>query len=185
MDELMHQLDQSVSVRHGQKMQAELERMRADLYAMVSHDLRTPINAIQLAAGALVEDFGEDEMSAEVRHLAGTILKNTESLVRQLNDFLDFSKLDAGMFRLELDQSDLVRLARDAAQQLEPLAKKRGHTLTMSASPEASAGAGCQLGSPTVSCTTPDQVLTSSPCGSTACRIFPIANPRRQAKLSI
>jgi len=133
MDELMHQLDQSVSVRHGQKMQAELERMRADLYAMVSHDLRTPINAIQLAAGALVEDFGDDEMSAEVRHLSGTILKNTESLVRQLNDFLDFSKLDAGMFRLELDQSDLVRLARDAAQQLEPLAKKRGHTLTMSA----------------------------------------------------
>src|SRR5258706_13558266 len=113
----MQERHERVSVRHGKKMQAELDRMCAALYAMVSHDLRTPINAIQLAAGALVEDFGDDEMSAEVRHLSGTILKNTESLVRQLNDFLDFSKLDAGMFRLELDQSDLVRLARDAAQQ--------------------------------------------------------------------
>jgi signal transduction histidine kinase len=80
VDELMHQLDQSLSVRRGHKMQAELERMRSDLYAMVSHDLRNPINAIQLAAGSLVEDFVEDEVAGEVRHLAETILNNAESL---------------------------------------------------------------------------------------------------------
>ena len=74
--ELLHQLDQSVSVRRGHKAQTELERMRADLYAMVSHDLRNPINAIQLAAGSLVEDFGEDEVAGELRHLAATSRKN-------------------------------------------------------------------------------------------------------------
>ncbi len=129
VDELMHQLDQSLSVRRGHKMQAELERMRSDLYAMVSHDLRNPINAIQLAAGSLVEDFGEEEVSGEVRHLAETILKNAESLLRQLNDFLDFSKLDAGMFRLDVEPCEVSALTRGTVDQLMPLARKRGHNL--------------------------------------------------------
>jgi len=130
VDELLHQLDQSVSVRRGQKAQAELERMRADLYAMVSHDLRNPINAIQLAAGSMVEDFGPNEISHDAKVLAQAILTNAQSLLRQLNDFLDFSKLDAGMFRLELERADLVALARSTVEQMRPLAKKRGHELS-------------------------------------------------------
>jgi signal transduction histidine kinase len=127
--ELLHQLDQSVSVRRGHKAQAELERMRADLYAMVSHDLRNPINAIQLAAGSMVEDFGPDEISSDAKVLAQAILTNAHSLLRQLNDFLDFSKLDAGMFRLELERADLIGLARSTVEQMQPLARKRGHAL--------------------------------------------------------
>lgn len=134
MDELLHQLDQSLTVRAGHRTRAELERMRSDLYAMVSHDLRNPINAIQLAAGSIVEDFEPDDMTQDVRMLAQTIVKNADTLLRQLNDFLDFSKLDAGMFRLFLDRNDIGTLTETVVDQMRPLAHKRGHKIVLAKS---------------------------------------------------
>ena len=80
------------------KEEAErVSRSKSDLIATVSHEVRTPMNGV-LGMAQLLE---ESDLDAEQRMLLGTIIDSGHSLIRIVNDLLDFSKLEAGRFELE------------------------------------------------------------------------------------
>jgi len=68
-----------------------------DFLAKISHDIRTPLNAILGAANLL----SETSLSADQSEYVSMFQRNCTHLVKLINDFLDFSKIEAGALRME------------------------------------------------------------------------------------
>lgn len=74
----------------------ESDRLKDALLGSVTHDLRTPLAAIQVAGESLLEpDMTWSE--AERREFAETIVSSGDRLSRLVNNLLDLSRLEAGV----------------------------------------------------------------------------------------
>ena len=91
------------------KAEAETERMRGNLLRAVSHDLRTPLTAIYGACSAMRDNY--DELSRE-KHLKmlGDVCADAQWLVRMVENLLSVTRVDAGQFRLNKQETVLEEL---------------------------------------------------------------------------
>jgi len=88
----------------------ELSRSKSEFIAVVSHEVRTPMNGVLGMARLLVDT----ELDTKQREFAETIVRSGESLLAILNDLLDISKLEAGKLEIEAIPLDPHRLVSDA-----------------------------------------------------------------------
>jgi two-component system sensor histidine kinase KdpD len=102
--------------------QAETERVRNDLLASISHDLRTPLAVISGASSSLVE--GAEGMSREERRaLAQGIYEHSAKMSELVANVLQMTRLTYGGIALERDWAALAELVGSALRRLrEPLA---------------------------------------------------------------
>ncbi len=77
--------------------QAALES-KGQFLAVMSHEIRTPMNGILGFAELLIS---EDSLSPEAQEHLHAILKSGESLLRIIDDILDYSRIDAGKLVIE------------------------------------------------------------------------------------
>jgi signal transduction histidine kinase len=108
----------------------ELERMRAEFLAMISHDLHTPLTAIKGSMEVLANEKVGMELS---RELLGIAQKNTDRLFRMVSDILDLARIEAGRFEVRREPFDLVAGLRGAMDHLRRSAEERGVSLTLQA----------------------------------------------------
>jgi PAS domain S-box-containing protein len=84
-------------------------RAKSEFLANMSHEIRTPLNGIfgmlQLVNGSRLDD--------EQRDYVDTAITSGRSLLRVINDVLDFSKMEAGMLSLEREPFDFRRVVSD------------------------------------------------------------------------
>ena len=73
---------------------AEAERLRTALLSSLSHDLRTPLGAIEGAASALLA--GDATPEPVRRELAGTVLEEARRMHRLVANLLDMVRLESG-----------------------------------------------------------------------------------------
>jgi PAS domain S-box-containing protein len=112
----------------------EVDRMKNEFVSIVSHELRTPLTSIR---GSLQLVLGRASASAahasslpqRTRELLDISLKNSERLIRLINDILDISKIEQGSIQLRRVSLDPADLCRTAAQEVETLAASRGITI--------------------------------------------------------
>ncbi|MCC7697804.1 ATP-binding protein [Janthinobacterium sp. EB271-G4-7A] len=105
------------------------ERRAAMFLAVMSHEIRSPMNAV-LAA---VELLRSTPMNAEQRHFVDLASNGGNILLRLLDDVLDVSKLEAGQLTLSLDPVDVAALASDVAALQQLRAREKGITLDVTA----------------------------------------------------
>ena len=106
-------------------------RARAALLAAVSHEFRTPMNAV-IGLSELVLD---SPLSAENQHHVRTIHDSARALLALLEEILDFAKLDADKVQLSPAPFDLRRLAGSVMDMLRPAAAERSLSLSLDVSP--------------------------------------------------
>jgi signal transduction histidine kinase len=106
------------------RMSAELEnveRLRRDLVANVSHELKTPISALRAHLENLLDGVEEPELrTLEV------MLNQTERLGRLVDQLLDLTRLESGELPLELRAVALHPLVRDVLSEIEVAGADRG-----------------------------------------------------------
>jgi CheY-like chemotaxis protein len=79
----------------------------------VSHELRTPLTSIKGSMHLLLSDERLDETQ---RQMVDISLKNTDRLIRLINNILDISKMEAGQIQLDLDlhrPAEFIEMAVD------------------------------------------------------------------------
>lgn len=109
----------------------ELSAVQQRFVSDVSHELRTPLTTIRMAADLIFESRGElDPPTARSAELLQNQLDRFENL---LGDLLEISRYDAGAAVLDLENVDLVALARRAAESARPLAERRGSAIEVTA----------------------------------------------------
>ncbi|MDB5303346.1 MAG: osmosensitive channel signal transduction histidine kinase, partial [Phycisphaerales bacterium] len=99
-------------------VQVEAEMMRNTLLSSVSHDLRTPLAAIEGAASSLVETG--TALSEDLRlQLAETIYDESERMDRLINNLLDMTRLESGGLRVRKEWQPLQEVIGSALHHLE------------------------------------------------------------------
>ncbi len=99
----------------------EVDRMKNEFISVVSHELRTPLTSIRgslglLAGGALRND------PEKANRMLDIALKNTERLVRLINDILDIEKIESGQIALDIQSVDAADIIVQASATMSAMA---------------------------------------------------------------
>ncbi len=120
-----------VSERRARDEAERQSRLKDEFLATLSHELRTPMNAIMGWASMLAKG----EMIRDPRQVMAVIQRNAETQAKLIEDLLEMNKLGSGAVRLELRTLD-IRATLDAAiQAVKPTADAKGIQLTATFEP--------------------------------------------------
>lgn len=116
--------DMAATIERNMDELKGLDKLRKELIANVSHDLRTPIAAVQGYAETLL--LKEGTLSPEERraHL-GIIVKSADRLKELVDDLFTLSKLEAGQVKLDLEPISLGELVHDVVNKLRLHAQEK------------------------------------------------------------
>ncbi len=111
------------------KERAEVaNKAKSEFLAVVSHELRIPLTGILGMAQLLSGDNLQPEQHEQITD----ILKAGDHLLSVVTDILDFAKLEAGKFELQVAPLDLRKLIEDVATMLAHSVKAKGLELMIS-----------------------------------------------------
>jgi len=114
--------------KEAAKLQAENEKLRANLLRSISHDLRTPLTSISGNAGMLLSD--SEHLDADARkQMYGDIYDDSAWLHNLVENLLAVTKIEEGRIELKT-QSQLVE--EIVSEALQHISRKRSeHTITV------------------------------------------------------
>jgi two-component system sensor histidine kinase BaeS len=116
---------QSVSQTFN-KMTENLRRSdeaKKNFIADVTHELRTPLTVIKGTIETL-EDGALDDLEGR-GSLLTSMMRETDRLIRMVNELLVLTRADVGSLQLNIQQFDLVELVRVRCENIYPLAARR------------------------------------------------------------
>jgi PAS domain S-box-containing protein len=108
----------------------EVDRMKTEFVSTVSHELRTPLTSIKGSLHLLRGDgAAATPLDETQQELVGICLKNTDRLVRLINDILDVSKIEAGRIQLQLARHRVGEFVTTAVEGIRAVAEAHGVVL--------------------------------------------------------
>jgi signal transduction histidine kinase len=115
--------EMAVQLQETEVKREELDRLRRDLIAWTSHDLRTPLTSIRVMVEALNDGIvADDEMRQRYYR---TIRAEVVALNDLIDDLFELAQLDAGGTILELAPHSLRDLISDTIESFRPIANQR------------------------------------------------------------
>ena len=104
----------------------EAEKTRSYFFSAVSHDIRTPLNAI-IGFSELLQAGGvpPEEMKQDLN----MIVTSGKTLLQLINDVLDLSKMDLGKLEFNYEPTDVGALVRELLPMFSPMARGKNQTI--------------------------------------------------------
>ena len=122
-EELAHRAAQAVENARLYHQAQEVNRVKDEFLATLSHELRSPLNGILGWAQFLRRGKAND--STRDRALE-TIERNAKAQVQLIDDLLDISRIIRGKLRLEMRPIELVSIVQTAIEAMRPAAAVKG-----------------------------------------------------------
>ncbi|MBZ4374495.1 cell wall metabolism sensor histidine kinase WalK [Corallococcus sp. AS-1-6] len=103
----------------------DLEKLREEYVGLISHDLRNPLNTINLRAHLLQRALHERKLERE-GHMAQAIIHNVEWMSTMIEELLEGSRLESGRVNLRREARDLGRFLEEVLERdVPPDARER------------------------------------------------------------
>lgn len=112
-------------VAHDIGARKELERMKQNFMAMVSHDLRTPVSSNLLTLDILKSDPAAGQLSERGLTLVDRSIASNNRLMSMVNDLLELERLDSGQLKLDAELVTFNDLVDEALPAVEMLARAK------------------------------------------------------------
>lgn len=94
---------------HAKENAEQSDKLKSAFLANMSHEIRTPLNAIVGFAQMLGEEGVDEE---ETREFKGVIIKNTDILLRLINDIIEMSMIEAGEIKIHSESRSVEQTIR-------------------------------------------------------------------------
>ncbi|ACA54792.1 HAMP domain-containing histidine kinase [Clostridium botulinum] len=108
----------NVLLQENKKLYKKLEknkvehRQRAEFYANISHDLKTPINIIYSAIQVMNMALDNKKIDTIEKYI-GVIKQNCYRLLRLVNNIVNTNKIESGCCKIKLNNNNIVSLVED------------------------------------------------------------------------
>ncbi|MNS81343.1 Non-motile and phage-resistance protein [compost metagenome] len=138
-DEISDRIEQQREQRQLREEQARLQqerlhaleasdRLKDEFLSILSHELRTPINAI-MGFGSVLDDEIAGPLNPAQHTYTAKILSSADALLALIEDLLIVSRVQAGKFSVALQPTSFSGLVDDALASQSPAADKKAITL--------------------------------------------------------
>ncbi|MFT6249610.1 MAG: signal transduction histidine kinase [Cognaticolwellia sp.] len=124
---LARQVVNQLELRLAKKVASELAKTKASFLATMSHEIRTPLNGILGCANILLDTVKDKEHIK----LTETITQCGHSLLKLVNDILDFAKIESGKIELENEAFNLHQFLAEIVHLFSHEAKRKSLSLTV------------------------------------------------------
>jgi two-component system sensor histidine kinase GlrK len=113
----------------------ELDQMKSDFFASVTHELRTPLSTIKMGI-VLLNQGVEGPLTEGQRGLLKVLEREIHLLISLVNSLLDLSKMEAGMMRFQLEPKPIRPLIDQTVEEIGPLVEAKKLSLEVSVTEE-------------------------------------------------
>lgn len=110
-----------------------LEKRKADFISLITHDLKSPLTNI-IVYSELMKDKDLDE---EEKEFIESITRNGKKLLDMVEQYLDLSKMEAGMLKLNTARVDSSNLINEAVKDIQVQADNKAITIDTELPPKA------------------------------------------------
>ena len=98
------------------------ERLKTEFMNIAAHELKSPVTPIKGYLDLIISDKGATE---QVKNWAKVSLRNSERLLKLVNDILDVSRLDTDTMRFDMERLDTVEILDEIAEDMKPVVKNK------------------------------------------------------------
>ena len=116
-------LQRELEIRRREAEEASVRKTR--FLAAVSHDIRTPANAISLMAELIHRTASNPSMAGQIPEMARESQSSAATLVELVSDVLDVARFDSGKVELQESEFSLDALFNDEGRQLSLMASEK------------------------------------------------------------
>lgn len=118
---------QEIEQKRRAAEEASVQKTR--FLAAISHDVRTPANAISLLAELIGKCAQDPARAHQVPALAASLWHNSRAMIDLVSDVLDLSRFDSGRLDLDVSEFSLPEVIRSEVEQVRPLVQGRNLSL--------------------------------------------------------
>ncbi len=122
------------ALTHASAELSKVEKLRRELIANISHDLRTPLTMIR-AYSEMIRDISGDDKEKREAHLR-VIAGETDRLANLVDDILALSSIQSGNESIAQDNLNLSDTARRILSRFEPIFAHEGYVFETSIEPD-------------------------------------------------
>lgn len=134
VEQRTHELAESKKeVEAAYRKLQELNGLKSQFFANISHEVRTPLTLILAPLQSLL---ARSALPEEVLRQLTVMYQNGLRLLRLINNLLDFAKIDAGKMGLTYGQADFIPFLKGIVASVSPLAEKKQIQLLSSGAEE-------------------------------------------------
>lgn len=110
----------------------EMDQIKSNFFANISHELRTPLTLILSPMESMLQGEAGPMPDAQ-RDLVVSMHRNSQKLLKLINNLLDFSKLEAGKMSLSYREVDLALYVQELVSAFDSAAQQVGLKLKVEA----------------------------------------------------
>lgn len=118
----------------------EMDKLKDEFISTISHELKTPLQAISGAIEILHEDIKKVELDRrkilrrladkDILKLLDIVDRHTVNMKKLVNDILFFAKMEAGFLEIKKSHCEINKLVNDAVKEIQPIADNKKIELT-------------------------------------------------------
>lgn len=106
------------------------DRMKTEFVSLVSHQLKTPLTAIRWGVESLEQSAGPS-LNVKQRIYLNDTKESVARLIKLVNDLLNVSRLESGRLKIDPKETDIIKLAKKAVDEMRPIARAKNVSITM------------------------------------------------------
>ena len=118
----------AVTVLQDVTAQKQMDRMKSEFVAMVSHELKAPLAAIQQQLEVLLGGMA-GPVNEKQTHFLTRAQVRSEGLIKLINELLDLSRIEAGRIASQQEPLDLAPVIRHVVEFVRPQVEAKNQTI--------------------------------------------------------
>ena len=109
-------------LRHQVDIEQQLSNVKLRFFTDISHELRTPLTLISSPINEALED---NSLSPITREHLTLVQKNTDRMLRLMNQILDFRKIQNQKMKMLIERTDLIPLIKKVMESFRLIAEEK------------------------------------------------------------